>query len=186
MTRESINLVIRKTPDSPLVRKLKIIFPIIAATTLALFLLIFFISIAYNNSTVQKYKQLQGRVETLEKKISSQKNKEGIYTLTVSNLSALEQIVAKNKSFSPLLSELYNFKSATLNIESINADNLGNISISIMASSSSALDEFVEALIYKEEAKHMFSTMEAQGITRDKKGQYSLRVAFKADQSLMQ
>jgi len=184
MTKKSVNLIIRKETDSILLQRLNIFFPVFASIFLIGFALFFFGSIIYINNNITKYNILKKEIENLEKKISGQKGTEGIYKLTSSRLSVFEQIENVNLSFTPLISEIYSLNDLGVKIKSASADNKGNTSFALSATSSASLDQLVNTLIDKEREK-LFSKIEAHGIIRDKNGNYALTITFTTSPTLL-
>ncbi len=186
MPKQSINLLVSKEEDTPLLRRLKKIFPIVSAVSLFLFLILFIFSIAYTNSNIKQFTALKTEVDQYEKKIINQKNTEGIYSLTVTDLNVLAQILSKSKNFSPILAELDKMRSSFILLDGAVVDSKGNLSVSLTASNSAALNKFVDDLTDLEETKRLYSGIEAYGIARDKKGKYLMSISLKANPSLFQ
>lgn len=185
MEKHSLNLIIKKETDSPLIHKIKLFLPLSAFISLLLFGLIFTVSVIYINSNISQFNLLKKEVERLEKRISDQKTAEGIYTFSLSKLNVLGQILNGSKNFSPLISEIINLPSSEVNITSANADAKDNVAVSLVASSSAAMDRFVTLLLEKEKEKTI-SQIYAQGITREKKGSYLFTITFKSNSALLQ
>ena len=184
MAKTSVNLIIRKDADSPFVRRLKRIVPVLGITSIVLFLILFLISLAYLNSNTARFNQLKSEIGQLEKKISGQKTNESTYILTASLLTALQQISSKDKDFSPLLSEILGLKSIDISVPVATVDKDYNVSFGITASSSATLDTLVTRL-QSLEAKKYFSEIRAYGIVRDKKGKYNLNISLKTGPVLL-
>lgn len=182
MKRQTVNLVISKTED-PTLHKLKIILPLIAAISLSIFVIIFMVSIIYVNSNIKGYNQLKAEAETLEKRIASVKNSEGIYTLTSERLRVIKELTGLNRNFYNLVSKVDELQSGGINIYSAVSDGAGSLSLSLTASSASDLDNIVTQLLSIERAK-LFAQMQASGILREKTGNYLLNVNLKVDKSI--
>lgn len=184
MAKKGINLVIKKETETILIRRFKIVLPIIALVGLGLFIIMFVTSIIYINTNIMKYNMLKREIDQSEKRISSQKNVEGIYTLTSSRLNTLEQLSSQVYNFPPIISEIDGLQSETISVQSADADNKNNISFSVIASSSAAFDDFINLLINNEQKKR-FSKIEGHGIIRDKKGNYLMTVTLNIDPSVI-
>lgn len=181
---KDVNLILKSSKESPRIRRLKIISPIITAISLIIFIIIFFASIIYVNDNISKYNFLKKEVENMETKISESKNKEGLYKLTSSRLKILSELANINQSFIPLMTEMDNLGRLGLGIKSVGSDNKGNVSVALTASSSSLLDNLVTALLINEQKK-LYNNLEAHGIVRDKKGNYLLTITLKSSQTLL-
>lgn len=184
MTKQSVNLIIRREPESLIVRRLKIILPLTAVISLALFLIGLFTLLAYIARHKSQFETLKTEVSELEKKIAGQKNIEGIYAYTAIRLGILDKILSAKKNYFPLISVIDNLQMEGISITSVATDNVGNISLAIIASSSATLDNFADTLIAYEKEK-LFSDIYASGIVREKKGNYSLMVSLKGNPSLL-
>jgi len=180
----SLNLIIKKDKQSPFIRKLNIILPIFSALSISLFVIVFLFSIIYANNNILQFNLSKREIEQLENKISTQKNLEGIYTLTTAKLKVLTEITSGSKDFYKLISEIDNLKTEGIAISSITSDKLGNLTLSVAASSSGTLDNFVNLLMSKEQKK-LFKEIQASGIVREQKGSYLLNINLRADDSLL-
>ncbi len=180
MVKNTVNLIIKEEDESVLIKRLKIIFPILAGLSLLIFILVFIASIVYINKNIVAYNLLKRNVDQYEKNIVSRKNIEGIYTLTSSRLNVIDQLAGKVKDFPPLIDEINKLKGNGISIKSVSSDNKGNISFALTASSSAALDEFVSLLEKKEQTKNFYQ-IKANGIVREKKGLYDLSISLKRD-----
>lgn len=167
-----------------MIRRLKIILPVTAAVSLILFLLLFLVLFIYINKNVNQFDLLKRQTQQMENKISSQKTTEGDYTVTVSRLNVLGEVLDKEKKFIPIISELDSLNNESIKIQSVSSDKTGNISFSLIASSSASLDDFVTILMAKEDQK-LFSDIKAQGISREKNGNYHMTLSLKADKNLL-
>lgn len=181
--RHSLNLLIFQSGENRYVQVLKKILPITAGISFLAFIAIFVLSVFYVNKNTKEFNVLKNEVEALEKKIADQKNTEGIYTLTVMRLNALSQILSQEKNFSRFLSEVDSLQSGNIEIDSATIDKKGLVSMSLIASSSAALDDFVTLLLDKDREK-LYTDITAGGISREKKGNYKLTLGFKASSLL--
>lgn len=183
MVKYSVNLILKEEKESPLVKKLKIIFPLVSFLLLIFFGLIFLFTYFYINANSREFNLLNKEIERYEKQISEYKITEGIYTLTGSKLKVIDELLADSKNFSPVVGTLLALQTSGITITSITTDKLGNISFSIIASSSASMDMFVNKII-EEENEELFSDITAQGIVRDKKGNYILSISAKGNKEL--
>ncbi len=182
--RHSINLLILETRENRSIELLKKILPLVAGISLLTFLAVFIFSIFYVNNNIREFNALKSEVEAFEKKIADQKNTEGIYTLTLMRLNVLSQILGQSKNFSNILSEIDSLQNGAITIDSAAVDKKGLVSLSLIASSSADLDNFVNLLLDKNREK-LFMDITAGGITREKKGNYKLTVDFKTSPVVM-
>lgn len=185
MTKYSVNLVINKSAESPLVAKAKIFLPVTAIVSLALFVIFFLSSLVYINKNNQKFNALKIQIDNLEKRISANKNAEGVYVLTVSRIKTIDQLGTHSKKFTPLLSEILKMQSGGLVISQATIDKKNAVTVALTASSSGTLDEFVTALM-KAESNKLFSDIKSSGIVRDKDGSYLLSVSLNPNPTLFQ
>jgi len=185
MQKHSINLLIAKEEESPQLVKLKKIFPILAVVSLCLFIISFFFSLIYISRNQAEFMSLNLQIDNLEKNISQQKNSEGVYTLTISRIKTIEDLQNGNKNFAKLLSEINKLASNGVVFSQATIDKKNAVTIAAIASSSSALDDFVASLVRAETAK-LFSDIKSSGIVRDKNGAYLLSVSLKPNSNLLQ
>lgn len=185
MQKHSVNLVIAREEESPHVVKFKKILPILAALSLCLFVIFFFSSLVYISRNRVEFNSLKLQIDNLEKKISQQKNAEGVYILTVARVKTIADLQNGNKNFTKLLSEINKLQSNGVFFSQTTVDKKNAVTIATIASSSSALDDFVATLIRAETAK-LFSEIKSSGIVRDKNGAYLLSVSLKPNSSLLQ
>lgn len=179
MPKRTINLILDKESDSPAIRRAKLILPILASLCLILFVIIFMVSLNYTKNNLNIFKNLKSEVDTLEAEIESYKNIEGIYSITYKLLEVIQSVVKNDKSFSRILSEINFLNSEDLSVINASADNQGNINLTLIASSSAALNKMVYILQNKEEEEKIFSQIEASGIIKNKSGDYNLNLTFK-------
>lgn len=184
VSKTAVNLIIRKETESPVLKKLNVIFPVLAILSLTVFVLIFLASIIYYNGNILKFNLIKREIESLEKKIGDQKTTEGVYTLSANRLNILNQMASQNPNFPKVLTEIDNLNSTGINILSAASDDKGLLSVDLIASSSSSLDDFV-GILKKQEQKKLFSKIEAHGIVREKKGNYLLTITLLADPSIL-
>jgi hypothetical protein len=185
MVKHSVNLILAGPSEPPYIRTLKTYLPIAALVSLVVFVLVFIVSVVFLDSNTKQLNFLKNEAETLEKKISDQKNVEGIYTLTAMKLSVLAQILLSGKNFSKFLPEIDSLQGRGITIDSAVIDKQGNISFPLLASSSGVLDDFVTLLLAKDR-EETYSKITAGGTVREKKGDYKLSITFKASQAFMQ
>lgn len=185
MQKHSVNLVIAREEESPHLVKLKKILPIVAAVSLCLFVIFFFSSLVYISRNREEFNSLKVQVDNLEKKISQQKNTEGIYTLTVARVKTIIDLQNGNKNFAKLLSEINKLQSSGVFFSQATVDKKNTVTVAMIASSSSVLDDFVATLVRAETAK-LFSEIKSSGIVRDKNGAYLLSISVKPDPTLLQ
>lgn len=183
MPGKSLNLIINREKESPLVKKLKVIAPVSSIVLLLLFVIIFLLSLFYVNSNIAQFNSVKIQSDQLEKKIANQKNVEGIYTLTASKVNALSTALDNNRNFNKIIEEISRLRSDEIKLNGASVDERGGISFSLEASSSASLDNFINLLLAKEQQK-IFSEINAAGIIRDRKGNYSLSINLKGDKSL--
>lgn len=184
MGKVSVNLILSKKKETSLSRKLKLIFPLTAGIFLFVFIVVFIITLTYINANIYKFNLLKKEAERLESKISAQKASEGIYTVSLNRLSALDTLLTGSMGFIDILPEITAINGTGISISTANADEKGNLSVSLLASSSSTLDDLVTFLNKKEEKK-LYSEIVASSIIREKKGAYHLGLTFKVNKSLI-
>lgn len=185
MGKASVNLILSKKKEAKLSKKLKLIFPVTAGICLFVFIIIFVITITYVNSNIYKFNLLKKEAERLESKISAQKSSEGIYTVSLNRLSSLDTLLTNSMSFIAILPEITTANGSGISLSAANVDEKGILSVSLQASSSAALDDFV-TFLKKKEDKKLYSEIVASSIIREKKGIYHLGLSFKANKSLIQ
>lgn len=185
MAKHSVNLIIKKEDEKPLVKKLKVLLPVFSAVSLFIFILVFLSSLIYINKNNNEYNSLRMQIDNLEKRISANKNSEGIYILTVSRVKTIDQLGNGSKKFVTLLSEILKLQSSGVLISQTSIDKKNSITISVAASSAASLDEFATKLLNADAAK-LFSDIKTSGIVRDKTAGYLLSVAFKPSNSLLE
>lgn len=185
MQKHSVNLVIARAEESPLLIKLKKILPIVAAVSLCLFVIFFFSSLVYINRNREEFNSLKLQIDNLEKKISQAKNAEGIYTFTVARVKTIGDLQNGNKNFTKLLSAINKLQTNGMFFSQTTVDKKNAVTIATIASSSSALDGFVTTLVRSETAK-LFSDIKSSGIVRDKNGAYLLSISLKPVPDLLQ
>ncbi|MBI3379231.1 hypothetical protein HY029_00585 [Candidatus Gottesmanbacteria bacterium] len=185
MAKHSVNLVIKKENELPVVKKLRLLLPIFSAVSLFIFVILFLSSIIYINKNNSEYNSLRLQIDNLEKRISANKNAEGIYILTVSRVKTIDQLSNGNKKFISLLSEILKLQSSGVLISQTNIDKKNSVTVSVTASSAASLDEFATKLLNADAAK-LFSDIKTSGIVRDKNAGYLLSVSFKPSTSLLE
>lgn len=185
MEKRSVNLIIQKSAESPLFIKLKLILPIVAAVMLALFVIFFLSSIIYINKNNSEFNASKTQIENLEKKISSNKNTEGIYTLTVSRIKTIGQLGSGNKNYALLLSNVMKLQTNGVTVSQTSIDKKNNVTVAVTASSSAALSEFVTN-VAKTESENLFSDIRSSGVVRDKNGGYIMTISLKPNSKILQ
>lgn len=180
MVKNTVNLIIKEVDEPQSLKRLKIILPVLAGSSLLIFILVFIASIIYINNNIVTYKLLKRNVDQFEKNIVSRKNIEGVYTLTSARLNVLDQLSGKVMDFPPLIDDINKLSGNGISVKSVSSDNKGNISFALTASSSAALDDFV-GLLEKKELNKIFYQINANGIVREKKGVYDLSISLKRD-----
>lgn len=185
MAKYSVNLILAKKNESDIFVKLKIIFPLVALGILLLFLLGFGLTVVYINANSHRFNQIKSEVSIYENKINSLKEVEGIYTLTSGRLNVLDQLMTGSFTFDKLLSEINDMNSPDIKISALSIDSKGNLNLHMTASSSAVLDDLVAIFISRQDKK-LFSDIKAAGITRDKKGGYSLNINLNTNKTLLE
>lgn len=185
MEKRSVNLIIQKSKESPLFIKLKLMLPIVATVSLSLFVIFFLSSIIYINRNNSEFNASKTQIENLEKKISGNKNTEGIYTLTVSRIKTISQLGSGNKNYALLLFNVMKLESNGVNITQTSIDKKNNVTMAVSASSSAALDEFVTN-VGKTESENLFSEIRSSGVVRDKNGGYIMTISLKPNSKILQ
>lgn len=181
MPKTSVNLIVVKGKESPIVKKLKVIFPILSFISLVVFGCVFLVTFFYIQANSREFNLIQKEIERYEKQITDKKTTEGIYTFTSSKLQVIDQLESASKNFSPAVDSIIQMDSAGITVTGLTVDKSGELSMSIIASSSASLDTFVDTLIQKTE----FTNVIAQGIIREKKGTYIVNISMKASKDLM-
>lgn len=181
LMKKSVNLILERIREPPFVKKLKVILPIVAVFSLVFFVAVFLLSLYYVDSNIYELNILKQEAETLEQQISQQKKVEGVYTLTVLRLDVLNQILAKRKDFSKVIMEIDSLQEDEISLISASIDEKDNVLLSLVASSSAALDRLVNLLLDRE-TKGFFSDIYARGIVREKESSYTLSISFKSKQ----
>jgi hypothetical protein len=185
MTKKSINLILNKHEESDLVHKLKIIFPVFSIIILFIFIFSFFTILSLYNSNINRYNSLKNDITNWEQKVNSKRNTFFVYNTISNTLENLSKIISAGKNFYPLLSKIDSLTMDGIIISNASTDSEGNVSLSLIASSSSALDAFVDAQADKDDSQNLLTNILTQGINRDKDGKFSLSLSFKADKSLL-
>lgn len=182
MPKTSVNLIVVKGKESPVVKKLKVIFPILSFIFLVVFGCIFLVTFFYIQANSREFNLTQKEIERYEKQIMDKKTTEGIYTFTLSKLQVIDQLELASKNFSPAVDSIIHLDSSGITITSLTVEKSGELSMSIIASSSASMDMFVDNLVSKPE----FSDVIAQGIIREKKGNYIVNISMKASKDLLE
>ncbi|OGG26931.1 hypothetical protein A2960_02180 [Candidatus Gottesmanbacteria bacterium RIFCSPLOWO2_01_FULL_39_12b] len=184
IVKHKINLIIPSEVESRRVKRLKFYLPLIATVSLLIFVILFLLSIIFVNTNITKFNNLNLEVDNLEKKISSFQTTEGIYTFISMMLKNIDQIARSQKNYLPLLDQISELPSSTIKISTISVNDQGNVSFSVVASSSASLDNFITFLMEKDN-NHLISNIKADGIVRQK-GKYLFNISFLADKSIFQ
>lgn len=177
MEKHSVNLIIKKEKESPIVTKLKIFLPVTASIGLIIFIISFFASLIYIDKNIRDFDSVKLQISKLEKQISDKKNLEGIYTLTHLRLKTLGQLNSNIKNYSNLVTEVLKLQSDGVKLTHTSINKNNSASISIVASSSASLDDAVTQLIQIDKDK-IFTNMKTSGIVRDKNGRYIFEIFF--------
>lgn len=177
MEKHSVNLIIQKDKEAPIVAKLKIFLPVTASIGFFIFIVSFFASLFYINKNINEFDALKLQISRLEKQVSDKKKLEGIYTLTLSRIKTLEQLKKGNKNYSNLLTETLKLQSEGVTITQTSIDKKNSVTASIVASSAARLDDFVTHLVAVDKDK-IFTNINTSGIVRNKKGGYLLSIFF--------
>lgn len=185
MAKHSVNLVIRKVDELPYITKARIYLPIFAVISLVLFVISFLASIIYINSNSQEFNAVNARIDNLQRSISANKNTEGIYTLTVSRIDTIEQLSTGSKNYTKLLAQILNLQTDGILVSQSTIDKKNAVTVTVTASSSAVLDDFVTSLL-KEDASKTFSDIKSSGIVRDKNGAYLFTITLTPNNSLLQ
>ena len=174
MSKKTINLIIEKDDDLPVLKRLKKFAPVTAAVCL-----IYSISLIYLKLNTSEYNKLKAEVTSSEKKITSYQATEGLYLATFNILDVINKILAKNCStVADTLPEVYGIDSDEIDIKTLTVDRNGQMSFSLTAYSLTALEVFVGELLNKQ-IDAVFSDIKAQGILRDKDGSYTMTISLK-------
>lgn len=181
--KKSVNLIIKSKIERPFIQRLKILLPLTASLGLLLFCVVFVVSVVYLNTNLKEYNLLNKDIEALKGEIASQKKAEGIYNISALKLTVLEQIISQQKSFTNVISQINNFKNNNLTISLAKIDTDQKISLSITASSSAVINDFVEKLLISENQKK-FSKIFAEGFMKNKKNEYTFIISMLADPTL--
>lgn len=184
MVKSTINLILEKERDPVLIRRLKIILPLIAGISLVVFIIIFIISLNYTRNNISIFTGVKNEINDLETKIEEYKNIEGVYTITYKILDAVQSILKNDKQLSPILSEINNLNESDLSVVTARADIDGNVNLSMIASSAASLNKLVQILKTKEEEEKKFAKIEASGIIKSKTGEYTFNLSFKTNPDL--
>lgn len=184
MTKYSVNLIINKSLDSPVLIKLKIILPVITLIFTVVFIVTYLITLGFISNNLSNFNSLKRETDQLEKEVEAKRDIEAVYTVTTGRLGILEKLSANIIDFNKLLTEVNNINSNGITVKTINSDSSGNINLSLVATSSAALDSLVDYLRSKEEQK-LFKEIQAQGIVREKKGNYHLNISFSSSPTLL-
>ncbi len=151
MVKSTINLILDKEHDPVLIRRLRIILPVIAGISLLAFIIIFIISLNYTKNNISIFNAVKQEIAELESKIDGYKNIEGVYTITYKILEAVQSIQKNDKPLSPILSEINTLNESDLSIVTARADINGDVNLSMIASSAASLNKLVQILKAKEE-----------------------------------
>lgn len=184
MQKHSINLIISKPNKIPHLDKIKTYMPVVALLVLVIFIGLYIYSTINLSNANKEYLLVKSDVDSVEKKIRSQNNIEGIYLLTANRLEVISQILSKqDKDFAKFLNEIQSYDIEGIILESVGIDKKGLISMQISASSSASLDELVSLLIRKDNEK-FYSKITSGGISRDKTGTYKMTVSYTGSKAI--
>lgn len=177
MPKKTINLLIQKHQQKNLLGKIFKFTPIVSVCALLLFLLFYSVSVILLKTNYKEYNTLQDSIEQLEAKIASKKNTEGLYISTKTVLGIIEKILGEKYHYSYVLPEIYSLNTYNTVISDATIDKKGQVTLSVVNSSIDIMEEFVEKLKEKE-ISDKFSQIYAQGIVRDKNGEFTMTVTF--------
>lgn len=185
MQKHAVNLIIKSTHEPPILSKLRVFLPISAVVSLTLFVILFLSSLIYINHNNAEFNTAKTQIDNLERLIGSQKNAEGIYTLTLVRVKTIAQLKSGNKNYTKLLTEIFKLQSPGLTISQTTVDKKNSVTIAATASSSATLDDFVNTLL-KQQVVKLFSDIKSSGVVRDKNGGYLLSISLQPNPSLLQ
>lgn len=175
--KRSVNLLIKKKNFSPTADKIKRMTTIAAAVCIVFFLISFLATVLYVQSNIDSFNTVKKEFEDVEKKIALKKQSEGLYSLTSVRLNILQKILEKKSSYNGLINNVYKLPIDGIQVTGVNADDKGNLTLNIQASSSATLSDFVSLLLEAEDQK-ILSHISAQGILRRVEGNYQLTFSF--------
>lgn len=177
MPKKTINLLIQKHEQKNLLGKIFRFVPIVSVCSLILFLLFYGSSVVLLKTNIKEYNTLQDAIEQIEAKIAGKKNTEGLYVSTITILAVIEKILGEKYHYSDILPEIYSLNTYNTIVSDSTIDKNGQVTLSVTATSIDILDEFIEKLKEKE-ISNKFSQINAQGIVRDKNGEFTMTVTF--------
>lgn len=179
MPKKTINLIINLQEDTPLVKRLKLFLPLISLSSLIIFIILYAVSLIYIRSNFSNYNLLEKQTEVLEKKVSSVKSTEGIYTTTVGILNIISSLSVNTATIMPdIFLEVYNLQSPGVVVNNASIDQKGDVFMTVTTSNLDSLDTIIERLKEKEEFQKRFINTRSQGVTRDTDGVYKMNVTF--------
>lgn len=181
MQKIAINLILQKQKEPLLIHRLKIILPIIAASSLVIFIFLFAFSLLYLNSNVESYNSLVSDVGVLEGKVRNQTSTEGTYLYVESVSDMLQKLLEEGKrvAFVNILEHTQELNVPDTNISAIHIDGKGTITLNLTSKSVDSLDILLQKLKGQELDQKIISEVKAQSIQRDKKGIYALTITYK-------
>jgi hypothetical protein len=178
MVKKSVNLILNPQVESPVIKRLKVMLPVLAGICLVSFTVTFLVSVYLIRQNNDEYEMLKNQVGALQDKVNVQKNVEGIYTLTLTRDNILNQIMKTMKDFPQIFSDINGMTGGGIAVDTVSLRQKGEVSISFNVASASELDELV-SLVLSDQFKKDWTDIKAQGIAREKTGAYQLTVALK-------
>ena len=176
MKHKSINLLPDIEEDSSYLRRIKKIAPIIAGTSLIIFLVFYSVSLLYVQQNLREFNRINTEIDLLERKISLEKPRESVYLTSISVLETIKKVLsADSKIIINILPVIINTPDTGILLSQATIDQSGKVSLTISAPSIDTLEIFVSEMI-KHERISGFNNIIANGIVRDSAGSYSLSV----------
>ena len=179
MANKLINLLIEAQPETRELRLIKKVAPLVSYALLAIFFIVFLISLIFVRIYINNYNKVSQEVDALEKNISSQNSDEALYVTTVGILDNIMKIQAKDTkivtSTMPRIDKIQDFDTV---INTYSIDNQGEVGFSVETANIDTLNNFVDTL-KKMETSANFKEIKAAGILRESGGSYSFNGSFK-------
>jgi len=174
-----INLAKSAYRASEKVRKIGKILTIISFLVLGLFLILYTASFSLISYLSVKYNRTQNNINELTNAINEKKVLEAIKTASFKKLNTIDKIMAAQLPYQLLFKDIFDFIASTpIEVKNLNLDENGTISMVMIASTSAALDEFVESLIAKDELEDKYKNINATSIVRESEGAYNMGITF--------
>lgn len=175
--KRQLNLIILKDDELPILKSARKYLPIAGFISLAVFLCGYFYY--YNN--IVKISSVQEKIDSdyrmYEKRIENLRAKQ---QLTGTVISRLDQVIKLEKLPKQELTidKIMSLEDYGVTVTGYTISDFEKISISMTASSSAALDNFVEAIHEKEKNKE-FKEIFARSVVREKDGYYNFVLELK-------